>query len=66
MADAQERKDLLARRTQLMAMICSREEPPAPGVSSDPDLTSPTTSLAWMQEQVEQIDQELDEKLAVR
>jgi transposase len=60
--DVQEQKDLLARRQDYVAMISSeknRLHRASPAIR-----TMITAHIAWMQEQVNQIDHELDDKLA--
>lgn len=61
-ADAQERKDLLARRNQLMGMIAAEKN--RLHRASAPIRPRIQLHVAWMQEQIEQIDQDLDRKLA--
>ena len=61
-ADAQERKDLLARRTQLVGMMSAeknRLSRAAPRIRA-----SVTEHINWMTQQVKQIEHELDDKLA--
>jgi transposase len=61
-ADAQERKDLLARRNQIMGMITAEKNRLC---RASPHIrTTITAHIAWMRQQIEQIDHELDEKLA--
>jgi transposase len=61
-ADAQERKDLLARRNQITGMITAEKNRV---YRASPHIqTQIEEHIAWMQQQIEQIDRELDEKLA--
>jgi transposase len=61
-ADAQERKDLLARRNQIMGMITAEKNRV---YRASPHIqTQIQEHIAWMQQQIEQIDHDLDEKLA--
>ena len=60
--DAQERRDLLARRNQLVGMITgekNRLHRASPSIR--PSITA---HIDWMEQQVAQIDRELDEKLS--
>jgi transposase len=61
-ADAQERKDLLARRNQLIGMITAEKN--RLHRASPHIRVTITAHIAWMQQQIEQIDRDLDEKLA--
>jgi transposase len=61
-ADAQERKDLLSRRNQLVGMIAGEKNRL---YRASPHIRpSITAHIAWMEEQVEQIDHDLDDKLS--
>lgn len=61
-ADAQERKDLLARRNQIIGMISAEKNRL---YRASPQVrTSITAHIEWMKQQVQQIDHDLDEKLA--
>jgi len=62
LADAQERKDLLARRNQLMGMISAEKN--RLHRASAPIRPTIKAHVEWMQEQIVQIDNELDKKLA--
>jgi transposase len=61
-ADAQERKDLLARRSQIIGMITAEKN--RMYRASVPIQTQIKEHIVWMQQQVAQIDHDLDEKLA--
>jgi transposase len=61
-ADAQERKDLLARRNQLVSMI-SAEKNRLYRASPQVQI-SITAHIDWMTQQVQQIDRDLDDMLA--
>jgi transposase len=61
-ADAQERKDLLARRNQLVGMMTAEKN--RVYRASPPIQVQIKAHIAWMQEQIGQIDHDLDEKLA--
>lgn len=61
-ADAQERKDLLARRVQLVGIMTgekNRLHRASPHIQ-----TSIKAHITWLQEQIDQIDDELEEKLS--
>ena len=61
-ADAQECKELLARRNQMMGMITAeknRLHRASPRIQ-----TTIAAHIAWMQQQIKQLDHDLDEKLA--
>ena len=60
--DAQERKDLLARRNQLVGMISAEKN--RLSRASAQVRVSITAHIDWMTQQVTQIDHDLDEKLA--
>lgn len=61
-ADAQERKDLLARRNQMIGMITAEKNRVT---RASPQIqTQIKEHVAWMQQQIEQIDHDLDEKLS--
>jgi len=61
-ADAQERKDLLARRNQMMGMITAEKN--RVYRASVPIQARINEHITWMQQEIAQIDRELDEKLA--
>jgi transposase len=60
--DAQERKDLLARRTQLVGMISAEKN--RVHRASDTVRMKIKAHIDWMKQQVADIDHDLDEKLA--